>query len=96
MAKRPLTALGLTLITVGSVDSIRNLPIAALVGPDLFLYFVLALLFFLLPCALIATWFVKQSPEGIYGWVKASLGKHMGFLAIWFQWMQNCLFIPHF
>ena len=91
MAKPPLTVLSLTLITVGSVDSIRNLPVAALAGPDLFLYFVLALFFFLLPCALVASWFVKQSPEGIYGWVKTSLGQQTGFLAVWFQWMQNLL-----
>lgn len=96
MAKSPLTVLSLTLITVGSVDSIRNLPVAALVGPDLFLYFFLALLFFLLPCALISSWFVKQSPEGIYGWIKTSLGQQTGFLAIWFQWMQNLLIYPTF
>ncbi|WP_165485063.1 APC family permease [Legionella rowbothamii] len=96
MAKSPLTVLSLTLITVGSVDSIRNLPVAALVGPDLFLYFVLAFLFFLFPCALIACWFVKQSPEGIYGWIKTSLGQQTGFLAIWFQWMQNLLIYPTF
>lgn len=96
MAKPPLTVLSLTLITVGSVDSIRNLPVAALAGPDLFLYFVLALFFFLLPCALVASWFVKQSPEGIYGWVKTSLGQQTGFLAVWFQWMQNLLIYPTF
>ncbi|MDR3501809.1 MAG: APC family permease [Legionella sp.] len=96
MAKSPLTVLSLTLITVGSVDSIRNLPIAAQVGPDLFLYFFLALLLFLLPCALVVSWFVKQSPEGIYGWIKTSLGQQIGFLAIWFQWMQNLLIYPTF
>lgn len=93
---KKLTVLSLTLITVGSVDSVRNLPAAALVGPNLFFYFGLALLFFLLPCAIISSWFSHQSHEGIYGWVKKSLGKNVGFIAVWFQWMQNLLLYPTF
>ncbi|MDR3441828.1 MAG: APC family permease [Legionella sp.] len=95
MSKK-LTALSVTLITVGSVDSIRNLPAAALIGSNLFFYFSLALVFFLLPCAIIACWFSTQSHDGIYGWVTKSLGKKAGFTAIWFQWMQNILIYPTF
>ncbi|KTD00323.1 APC family permease [Fluoribacter gormanii] len=93
---KKLTVFSLTLMTVGSVDSIRNLPAAALVGTDIFWYFGLALLFFLLPSAIIAGWFSSKSHEGIYGWVKNSLGKKAGFIAIWFQWMQNILLYPTF
>ncbi|WP_454782348.1 APC family permease [Legionella sp. WA2022007384] len=93
---KKLTIFSLTLMTVGSVDSIRNLPAAALVGTDIFWYFGLALFFFLLPSAIIAGWFSSKSHEGIYGWVKKSLGKKAGFLAIWFQWMQNILIYPTF
>lgn len=52
--KSRLSVLSLALITVCSVDSIRNLPAAALAGDQLFYYFALALLFFLLPCAIVA------------------------------------------
>lgn len=93
---KKLTAFSLTLMTVGSVDSIRNLPAAALVGTDIFWYFGLALSFFLLPSAIVAAWFSSRSHEGIYGWVKNSLGKDVGFIAIWFQWMQNILIYPTF
>ncbi|QMT60268.1 APC family permease [Legionella sp. PC997] len=93
---KKLTIFSLTLMTVGSVDSIRNLPAAALVGTDIFWYFGLALFFFLLPSAIIAGWFSTKFDEGIYGWVKNSLGKKAGFLAIWFQWMQNILIYPTF
>ncbi|WP_242605296.1 APC family permease [Fluoribacter gormanii] len=93
---KKLTVFSLTLMTVGSVDSIRNLPAAALVGTDIFWYFGLALLFFLLPSAIIAGWFSSKSHEGIYGWVKNSLGKKAGFIAIWFQWIQNILIYPTF
>ncbi|WP_392537232.1 APC family permease [Legionella sp. 227] len=93
---KKLTVFSLTLMTVGSVDSIRNLPAAALVGTDIFWYFGLALFFFLLPSAIVAGWFSSKSHEGIYGWVKKSLGKNAGFIAIWFQWMQNILIYPTF
>lgn len=93
---KKLTVFSLTLMTVGSVDSIRNLPAAALVGTDIFWYFGLALCFFLLPSAIIAGWFSSKSHEGIYGWVKKSLGPKAGFIAIWFQWMQNILIYPTF
>ncbi|STX51481.1 amino acid antiporter [Legionella busanensis] len=93
---KKLSSLQLTLIIVCSVDSIRNLPAAATMGRDLFFYFLLAFLFFLLPCAVITSWFTQQSDEGIYGWVKLSLGKGFGFVAIWLQFMQNLFIFPTF
>lgn len=93
---KKLTVFSLTLMTVGSVDSIRNLPAAALVGTEILWYFGLAFLLFLLPSAVISGWFSSKSSEGIYGWVKNSLGKKSGFIAVWFQWMQNILIYPTF
>lgn len=92
--KSPLSVLSLALITVCSVDSIRNLPAAALAGNRLFYYFALALLFFLLPCAIVAVWFSRQSEQGVYGWVKQGLGNQWAFIAIWFQCIQNVLIYP--
>lgn len=92
--KKRLSVFSLTLITVCSVDSIRNLPAAALAGSQLFNYFTLALVFFLIPCAIISMWFSNQSQQGVYGWVKKGLGKRSAFLAIWFQCVQNVLIYP--
>jgi glutamate:GABA antiporter len=38
-----------------------------------------------------ATW-----PEhgGVYAWVKKAFGKQFGFLAIWFQWVENLVWFP--
>lgn len=91
---RKLSVFSLTLITVCSVDSIRNLPAAALAGSQLFNYFTMALLFFLLPCAIVSVWFSNQSEQGVFGWVKQGLGKHYAFMAIWFQCLQNVLIYP--
>ncbi len=61
--RHSLTIFSLTMITVGSVDSIRNLPTTALFGSQLIFYFTLSAIFFLLPTALV-------SAELASGWPK--------------------------
>ena len=94
--KHALTLFSLTMITVGSVDSIRNLPATALFGSQLIAFFILGALFFLIPTALIsaelASGWAKQG--GIYIWVKEAFGKKTGFLAIWLQWIENVIWYP--
>ncbi len=94
--KHTLTIFSLTMITVGSVDSIRNLPATALFGSQLIAFFIMGALFFLLPTALVsaelASGWAKQG--GIYIWVKEAFGKKAGFLAIWLQWIENVIWYP--
>lgn len=94
--KHALTIFSLTMITVGSVDSIRNLPATALFGSQLIAFFMLGALFFLIPTALVsaelASGWAKQG--GIYVWVKEAFGKRTGFLAIWLQWIENVIWYP--
>lgn len=94
--KHSLTIFSLTMITVGSVDSIRNLPATALFGSQLIFYFILGAVFFLIPTALVsaelASGWAKQG--GIYIWVKEAFGKKAGFLAIWLQWIENVIWYP--
>lgn len=94
--KHSLTIFSLTMITVGSVDSIRNLPATALFGSQLIFYFILGAVFFLIPTALVsaelASGWAKQG--GIYVWVKEAFGKKSGFLAIWLQWIENVIWYP--
>jgi len=84
------------MITVGSVDSIRNLPATALFGSQLVFYFLLGALFFLVPTALVSaelsSGWAKQG--GVYIWVKQAFGKRAGFLAIWLQWIENVIWYP--
>lgn len=84
------------MITVGSVDSIRNLPATALFGSQLIFYFIFGAIFFLIPTALVsaelASGWAKQG--GIYVWVKQAFGMRMGFLAIWLQWIENVIWYP--
>jgi amino acid transporter len=84
------------MITVGSVDSIRNLPATALFGSQLIFYFILGAVFFLIPTALVSAELASGWPKqgGIYIWVKEAFGKKVGFLAIWLQWIENVIWYP--
>ncbi len=94
--KHALTVFSLTMITVGSVDSIRNLPATALFGSQLIFFFILGSLFFLIPTALVSAELASGWPKqgGVYVWVKEAFGKKMGFLAIWLQWIENVIWYP--
>ena len=94
--KYALTVFSLTMITVGSVDSIRNLPATALFGSQLIAFFLLGAIFFLIPTALVSAELASGWPKqgGIYIWVKEAFGKKTGFLAIWLQWIENVIWYP--
>ena len=94
--RRTLGVFSLAMITVGSVDSIRNLPAVALFGSSLICFFILGTIFFLLPSALIAAELSSTSKNhgGVYTWVKNAFGLQFGFLAIWFQWIENVIWYP--
>ncbi len=94
--KHALSLFSLTLITVVSVDSIRNLPATALFGSQLILFFILGAIFFLIPCALVSAELSSGWPKqgGIYMWARAAFGDSIGFLAIWFQWIENVIWYP--
>lgn len=95
-SQRMLGVFSLVMITVGSVDSIRNLPITAIFGSALVFFFVIAALLFLLPSALVAAELSSLGREegGIYVWVKHAFGPRMGLYAIWFQWVSNVIWYP--
>ena len=94
--RRTLGIFSIAMITAGSVDSIRNLPATALFGSSVIFFFGLAALLFLLPCALVAAELGSTTPDdrGVYSWVKNAFGLRAGFLAIWFQWVENLFWYP--
>ena len=94
--KHALTVFTLTMITVGSVDSIRNLPATALFGSQLIAFFILGALCFLIPTALVSAELASGWPKqgGVYVWVKEAFGQRAGFLAIWLQWAENVIWYP--
>lgn len=95
-AARSLGLFSIVMITIGSVDSIRNLPATALFGSSLIFFFTLAALLFLIPSALVSAELASMWDKegGVYVWVKEAFGKKTGFLAIWFQWIENVIWYP--
>src|SRR3990167_834182 len=94
--KNALSVFSLVMITVVSVDSIRNLPATSLFGSSLIFFFTLAAIFFLIPTALVSAELSSAWPKqgGVYIWVREAFGIRAGFLAIWFQWIENVVWYP--
>lgn len=95
----PGKALGifaLVMITITSVDSIRNLPTTALFGGQMIVFFIISGIGFLIPSALVASELASTWPKtgGIYVWIRHAFGKRFGLLAIWFQWIENVIWYP--
>jgi amino acid transporter len=95
-SRRVLGVFSLAMITAGSVDSVRNLPATAMFGSSLIFFFVLGCIFFLLPSAMVSSELASTSTEqgGIYVWCKQAFGPRIGYLAVWFQWVENVFYYP--
>lgn len=93
---RVIGAFSLAMMTAVSVDSVRNLPASALFGSSIIFFFIIAAILFLMPSALISAELASSSDDhaGVYSWVKDAFGKHTGFLAVWFQWIENVIWYP--
>ncbi|MBB71101.1 MAG: amino acid permease [Legionellales bacterium] len=93
---KALSIFTIVMITITSVDSIRNLPATALFGSPLIFFFIMAGLFFLVPSALVSSELATGWPKtgGVYVWVREAFGEKTGFFAIWFQWVENVIWYP--
>ncbi|MEX0961719.1 MAG: APC family permease [Simkaniaceae bacterium] len=94
--KKKISLFSLVLLITAAIDSIRNLPAAALFGPSVIFFFTLAALLFLIPTALVAAELSATFPEkgGVYHWVQMAFGDHVGMLAIWLQWINTIVWYP--
>lgn len=94
-SKSKLHTLALTLLITGAIDSIRNLPAAALFGSTLIFFFIFSAIVFLIPSALVSAELAANVDEGgIYQWTRLAFGARIGFLAVWLQWISNIVWFP--
>jgi len=92
-----MNTFALTLLITGAIDSIRNLPASALFGSTLIFFFIFSAVVFLIPTALVSAELASNTDNnesGIYQWVRTAFGEHVGFLAIWLQWINNIIWFP--
>ncbi|MCK4934190.1 MAG: amino acid permease [Simkaniaceae bacterium] len=84
------------MINVAAICSIKNWPLTAEFGASSLFYFAFAALFFFIPVSLVSAELATGWPErgGVFIWVQEALGKRLGFLAIWLQWIANVIWYP--
>lgn len=93
---RQLSAFGLMMIAIITVDSIRNLSINAQFGLPLVSLFILGGITFFLPIAILTSKLAIRFPKtgGSYLWIQDAFGSRWGFVSIWLQWVYNMLWYP--
>lgn len=86
----------LVLLIISAIDSIRNLPAAALFGPSLIFFFLFAAVVFLIPTSLVSAELSAVMPDkgGVYHWMTRAFGDNIGMLAIWLQWINTMVWYP--
>ena len=93
---KKLSLFSLVCLIVAAIDSIRNLPGAALFGSSLIFFFLLSALMFLIPVALVSAELGSRYSEegGVFHWVRNAFGEKVGLLAIWLQWINTMVWYP--
>ena len=87
---------GIALITVAAIFTLRSLPSLAEYGWGSVAFYVIGALFFFIPLAFVAAELATGWPKagGMYAWVRQAFGPQTGFLAVWFDWIENVVWFP--
>ena len=85
-----MVLMGIILGSLAAVMGVRNFPSMALVGWQLIIFSILAVILFLIPASLTSAELATGwSGEGdVYLWVKEAFGEKWGFTAVWLQWFM--------
>ena len=96
--KRELRLWDLVFLNVAAVASVRWIAAAAHTGPGSISLWILAILTFFIPSALVVASLSRRFPEegGLYVWTKNAFGDWHGFLCAWLYFVSNLLFVPSF
>lgn len=79
------------------VTSVRGFPVFARTEMTMFVYFAFAVIFFLIPGALVSAelgGMFSRAEGGVYRWVREAFHERWGFTAQWLQWIQNVVWYP--
>ena len=91
---RRLGVVGLSLVLIVAMDSIRNLPTTASFGWSAIFFYAIAVLTYLIPVALCSAELATTVGGGVYRWVREAFGSRWGFLAVWCDWSENIIWFP--
>jgi amino acid transporter len=95
-ATRFIGPTGIAFITVAAILTLRSLPTLAEYGWASIAYYVIGAMFFFVPLAFVAAELATGWPRagGMFAWVKQGFGQRLGFLAVWFDWIENVVWFP--
>ena len=95
-SKHTIGTFALAMIAISAIVNLRGIPTMASMGLVAVTFYLLAALTFLIPSALVSAELASTFPEagGIYTWVTKAMGKNMGFLTIWMEWINNVIALP--
>jgi glutamate:GABA antiporter len=85
-----LSIFKLIMITSAFVLSIRNMPMLAETGMQMFFYIIVAAIIYLIPVGLVSAELATGWPKegGVYVWIKEAFGEKWAFFSIWMLWVQ--------
>lgn len=91
-----ISVMGLAIMNVTTIVSLRGLPSQAEYGLSSIFYYSLAALLMLIPvslvCAELASTFPKKG--GLFRWVSEGLGVRWGFVAMYMEWLAIVMWFP--
>lgn len=80
----------LVCMTAALFLTLRNMPVMAQTGMQMFAFNIIAVFAFLIPAALVAAELgTGWSKSGVFGWVEAAFGTRPALVATWLQWTQS-------
>jgi amino acid transporter len=94
LTARKLGVVGLALVLISAMDSIRNLPTTATFGWSAIFFYTIAVVTYLVPVAFCSAELATTVGGGIYRWVREAFGSRWGFLAVWCDWSENIVWFP--
>ncbi len=93
---RQLSYFALVMITIMAVIGLRNLPLLAMLRGYYIYFLIFGAIVFLFPLAWVSAELssIWSEKGDVYLWVKKAFGPRIGFLAIWFKWVQTLMLYP--
>ncbi len=94
--RRELSLRDLVLFNIAALVSTRWIGVAAHIGPGAIVLWLLAALFFLVPCAFVVANLSRRFPQegGLYVWTREAFGPWHAFSCGWFYYLNNFFWIP--
>jgi len=84
------------LFNITAIVGLRWVTTAAKIGPFALVLWLLAMVAFFIPSAIVVAKLTERDPGegGIYRWVTTAFGEQHGFLAGWGYWVNNLVYYP--